>query len=169
MKIAASNVTFNCNGFNITNNVTNTTYGILVNGSLNNITIQNCPLVTNYSYGIYIYQSNASAIVNSTAFNDTLVGMDFNSSSNDTITNSTGFSTSGYGFYLNAAQNSLFVNATGSSTSGYGVYIQSSSNFTIINSTGSSNSQVGIALHPAPTKRSRTQPGTPTPATASSC
>ncbi len=146
VKIAASNVTYNCNGFSITNNVTGTTYGILVNGSLNNITIENCPMVTNYSYGIYVYQSNNSNIINSTAFNDTLVGIDINSSSNDTITNSTGFSPSGYGFYLNATINSLFVNATGSSTSGYGIYIQSSSNFTLINSTGSSNSQAGIVL-----------------------
>jgi parallel beta-helix repeat protein len=147
VKIAASNVTLNCNGFNITNNATNgTTYGVLLNGSISNVTIENCPGVSNYTYGIYIYNSNNSNIINSKAFNDSLVGMDFNSSSNDTITNSSGFSASGFGFYLNATINSRFVNVTASSTSGYGVYIQSSANFTIINSTGSSSSQAGIVL-----------------------
>ncbi len=147
VKIAASNVTYNCNGFNITNNATvGTTYGILVNGSLSNVTIQNCPLVTNYSYGIYVYQSNASAIVNSTAYNDSLVGIDLNSSSNCSITNSTGFSPSGYGLYLNVTRNSFFNNSIGVSISGYGLSIQSSSNFTLINSTGTSNSQAGIIM-----------------------
>ncbi len=147
VKIAASNVTLNCNGFSITNNGTNgTTYGILLNGSISNVTIENCPGVSNYTYGIYVYNSNHSNIFNSTAFNNSFVGMDFNSSSNDTITNSTGSATSGFGLYLNATTNSQFVNVTGSAISGYGIYIQSSANFTITNSTGSSSSQAGIVL-----------------------
>ena len=42
--IAASNVIFDCAGYNITNNGTaGTTYGILLNGSLTNVTVQKLP------------------------------------------------------------------------------------------------------------------------------
>ncbi|MDD5340376.1 MAG: S8 family serine peptidase, partial [Candidatus ainarchaeum sp.] len=65
VKIAASNVVFDCNGFNMTDNGTSSTgtsYGILVNGSLTNVTVRNCQ-VSNYSYGVFINASNNSNFI----------------------------------------------------------------------------------------------------------
>ena len=169
VKIAASNVIFDCNGYNITDNsIKGTTYGILINGSLKNVTLRNCPNISNYGYGIYVYQSNNTNITNSAVYNDTLAGIDlassnntiiknviastpnvnFNiiSSSNDTFTNTVTNSV-GMGFYIASNSNEeTFINTSGISNGLQGYYLTSSSNNTFINSTGASNSMEGIYL-----------------------
>jgi hypothetical protein len=71
VKITSSDVIFDCAGFNITNDGTaGTTYGILLNGSLSNVTIMNCPSISGYTDGIFILNSSAT-ITNSTSKNNT--------------------------------------------------------------------------------------------------
>ena len=130
IKIASSDVIFNCNGYNITNNGTaGTTRAIILNGSLTNVTVLNCPGLSGYSYGLETFQSNESTFRNITAFNNSLYGLYVAASHynlfqlslfyNNTV--SGGLSTSGTGnTYLN---NSFFNNTN------YGFYLQSSSNY----------------------------------------
>ena len=87
VKIASSNVVFDCQGYNITNNgTTGTTYGILLNGSLTNVTVRNCPVISNYTYGVYAYQSNNSVFTNDSAYNGS-IGFNIVISYNNTIAN----------------------------------------------------------------------------------
>ena len=90
VKIAVSNVVFDCNGFNVTNNGTaGTTYGVLLNSSVSNVTVKNCPGISGYSYGIYAYQSSGNTLTNNTAYNNSKVGFNLVSSSGNVIANST--------------------------------------------------------------------------------
>ena len=70
IRINSSNVAFDCNGFNISGNGSQTA-GIAVNGSatspLTNITIKNCPMIFNYSNGVVIQYANLSVIQNVTS------------------------------------------------------------------------------------------------------
>jgi len=88
VKIASSNVVYDCNGYNITNNGTaGTTYGVLLNGSLTNVTVQNCARVSNYTSGVYVYQSNRTVIRNVTVENTSSNGISVYESVNCTILN----------------------------------------------------------------------------------
>ncbi|MFH1260468.1 MAG: right-handed parallel beta-helix repeat-containing protein [Candidatus Micrarchaeota archaeon] len=75
LKITTSNVAISCEGYNISNNgTTGTTFGILINGTVdmqyNNITIENCPNISVYTYGVYSSFANVT-LSNSTIFNNT--------------------------------------------------------------------------------------------------
>jgi parallel beta-helix repeat protein len=116
--INASNVVFNCNGYTITNNGTaGTTYGVLLDGPLTNVTLENCPDISDYSYGAYAYLSNHSQLSNITAFNNTQDGFYLNSSSNDTLANDTAYGNPGGVYVANSTSNSIsggnFTNNTG--------------------------------------------------------
>ena len=142
VKIAASNVIFDCNGYNITNNgVSGTTYGILLNGSISNVTVQNCPSVSGYTFGIYVYQSDHNNITNSTAINDTTSGIYLYSSHYDTLINSIGSSNVNPGIYVYSSSNNNFINSVGTTTTpGYGILLQlDSNNNNFINTTGISS------------------------------
>jgi|GEM_PF-6268452 len=57
VKITASNVTFDCNGYSITNNGTGgQTFGILLVSDLTNVTVKNCQGVSGYTDDIYSIQ-----------------------------------------------------------------------------------------------------------------
>ena len=75
IKIASDNVDFSCNGFNITNNGTATAAGIVVNGSAavdyENVTIRDCPDITEYWAGIYIHDTINNTVTNTTTRNNT--------------------------------------------------------------------------------------------------
>jgi len=106
VKIIASNLVFDCNGYSITNNGTGgTTYGILLNGSKTNVTVKNCAGISGYSDGVYIYSSNFSNFTNIRAFNNTQAGF-YASSSTYNVFTSNNASGNGYeGFFLNANSN----------------------------------------------------------------
>jgi uncharacterized repeat protein (TIGR01451 family) len=88
VKITASNVDYDCNGFNITDNGTaGTTFGIEVNGSLTNVTIRNCPGISQYTQAIRVHESNNSAVTNVTLFNNS-VGVEVSTGNNVTINGS---------------------------------------------------------------------------------
>ncbi|MBI5227157.1 right-handed parallel beta-helix repeat-containing protein, partial [Candidatus Micrarchaeota archaeon] len=140
IKIAVSNVTFDCNGYNITNDLSGTTYGILLNGSSTNISVKNCPLISNYTTGIYVYQTNASVFDNNTMSNNS-IGISLTDSYQNNITNTLAAFSLNYGFSLSGGSNNLLQNNNATNTSSYGFLAASSStdnlflNNTAINST----------------------------------
>jgi uncharacterized repeat protein (TIGR01451 family) len=83
VKITSSNVTFDCKGFNITNNVAGTTNGIAIAGSLANVTIKNC-VISNYTNGINLQSANRSNITNNTI--NTRIGIRLSGSGNNSVT-----------------------------------------------------------------------------------
>jgi parallel beta-helix repeat protein len=105
VKITASDVVFDCDGHSITNNGTaGTTYGILLDGPISNVTVQNCYGISGYSYAADAYESNSSLFTNDTA------------------------SDSDYGFYLQSSNNDDLTGNTANGNSQYGVYLQKSNN-----------------------------------------
>ncbi|MDD5340060.1 MAG: right-handed parallel beta-helix repeat-containing protein, partial [Candidatus ainarchaeum sp.] len=126
VKIAASNVVFDCAGFSITNNGTaGTTYGILLNGSLTNVTVRNCRNVSQYTTGVYAYQSNNTTVANSNAYNNSNTGFYLDSSNNNTLANNTAI-LSGTGFRLVASSGN---NITGNAAYNGSPGVQSNGNF----------------------------------------
>ena len=147
IKIAASNVVFDCMGYNITNNAACTTHGILLNNSLTNVTVRNC-VVSNYTNGIYVYQSNSSRFVNNSANSNTQYGiyLDTSSYNNLTSNNASLNAYSGILLYPSSSYNTL-ANNTASSNTFYGIYLTSSSNYNNLTSnTINSNNLSGVFL-----------------------
>ncbi len=117
VKIIASDVVFDCAGYNITAVARpnmNSTFGILLNGSLNNVTIENCGGISNYTEGIYVYQSNNTNITNSTAYGNGDAGLLMNSSNSTSVDTST-FANNTFGIYM---ENDLSNAFTGNSITG---------------------------------------------------
>jgi len=106
IKIASSNVDFSCNGFNITNNGTLDAAAILINGSdsqnYTNVTIRDCPSISLYEKGAYIYNSTQDTIQNVSAHNNTEAGIRLSGSSNNTLTNNSATNNGINGFYFTA-------------------------------------------------------------------
>gem|GEM_PF-3558816 len=141
VKIAASNVVFDCNGYNITNNgTTGTTRGIMTNGSLDNVTVRNCPGISEYTYGADIYATNNSFVSNITFFNLSY-GIRLISGYNNTIWNTTAYNISDNGFYLylNEKNSTIEDSFAHECLSGF-VIAYSSANNTIRNSRAYNNS-----------------------------
>ncbi|MBU0586650.1 right-handed parallel beta-helix repeat-containing protein, partial [Candidatus Micrarchaeota archaeon] len=70
IKINVSNVDLDCTGYSITNNGTpGTTYGVLLNSGLTNITLKNCSGISGYTYGFHAQDSNHT-FFNSRLFNN---------------------------------------------------------------------------------------------------
>ena len=174
VKIAASNVVYDCNGYNITNNGTLGAIGILLNSSLTNVTVKNCPKVSGYDYGIYAYVSDGNRITNNTVMNTTYYGIMLHASSNNNVTdnnafnqrtgffvtqgtgnilannNATNNSDAGFFFQLNSDRNNLTGNYAQNTTNlsspyGYGFYLGSCNNNTL-NGNKAYNNVRGIAL-----------------------
>ena len=150
--IASSNVDFSCAGYNITNNGTLDAAGILINGSASlnytNVTIRDCPAVSGYEKGVYIYQSSSDAIRNSTAFNNTDHGFYLYNSSNNTLANNTAFNNTLQGFflYLSSNRNTLANNtAYGNGNRGFYLYVGSSYN-SLTSNTAYGNGNRGFYL-----------------------
>ncbi|MFA5187591.1 MAG: right-handed parallel beta-helix repeat-containing protein, partial [Patescibacteria group bacterium] len=96
IKIASSDVAFDCQGYSITGTDNSTpTFGIAINGSsgtpLTNITIRNCP-VSNFTYGIYGEYSDLVTIINATAYGHNETGIYLAYSSNASLANDTAYS-----------------------------------------------------------------------------
>ncbi|MEM2989682.1 MAG: right-handed parallel beta-helix repeat-containing protein, partial [Halobacteria archaeon] len=146
IKIATSNVLFDCAGYNITDNGTAavyTTYGILLNGSLTNVTVRNCPSVSNYTYGIWVHQSENSTITNSTSHNNTRAGVYLFGSSGINITNIGAHNNSNYGIYLYAGGSNRIENSSASGSPD-GFYINASSSNTLSSNLAYNNSHAGF-------------------------
>jgi parallel beta-helix repeat protein len=90
VKIAASDVVYDCNGYDIYSGifVAAGSHGILLNASAQNVTVKNCTLVSGYTYGVHVFNSDNNLLANITTFNST-EGFRISSSINNTIANST--------------------------------------------------------------------------------
>ena len=115
IKVASSDVVFDCKGYNITNNATENASGVSINGSTtiayNNVTIRNCQNISNYTYGLYVYNSTNSIIYNNTFLNNTY-GVSLNSFyygifEKNTINYSTSQSVALSSYYTNFTNNYL--------------------------------------------------------------
>ncbi|MFH1393965.1 MAG: right-handed parallel beta-helix repeat-containing protein [Candidatus Micrarchaeota archaeon] len=139
VKIAASNVDFSCNGYNITNNATgggaSPSRAIMVNGSYANVTIRDCPYLWNYSYDIELYQANMGRIINTSAVNGTY-GFYLVSAIYTSIINSTVYDLGTHGIFVSAGSNyANLSNNTVYNIGSNGIYFGSSHNSTIANNT----------------------------------
>jgi hypothetical protein len=106
VKIVSNDVVFDCNNFRISNNGTGgTTYGILVTNTSRNVSVFNCPGVSQYEYGVEVYLSNNTKFVNLITNNNSGSGFIALNSSNNTVTNAIGFG--------NGVDTFAFVNTNG--------------------------------------------------------
>jgi parallel beta-helix repeat protein len=139
VKIAASDVILDCNGYSITGSGSSNTYGVLLNGSLTNVTVKNCPGISGYSSGIYVYQSSGNLFYNNTVFNNTY-GIQLETSSGNNLTNNTARNTT-RGFYLRSSANNLLADnvAYNSTDSGFFLIFLASNNNLIANNTAYNN------------------------------
>ncbi|MFA5187206.1 MAG: right-handed parallel beta-helix repeat-containing protein [Patescibacteria group bacterium] len=139
--INASNVDWDCSGNTIINDGTDTSFGVYVNGPLSNITIRNCPNVSGYVYGAYVYNSTGVSVRNVTA------GGSFQSAfaspySPVLFDNDTAYG-SGNGFYVTTGNNVTNCAAAGNN---YGYYLDGplSTGIRFINDTAALSGNYGF-------------------------
>ncbi|MFH0737175.1 MAG: right-handed parallel beta-helix repeat-containing protein, partial [Candidatus Micrarchaeota archaeon] len=136
VKINASDVVFDCDGYNITNNGTaGTTYGILLFGPLTNVTVRDCQNVSGYAYGIFAYRSNLSILTNITTANNSEAGFYLDLGYDNNLTNDISQDNAKHGFYLNGSANNTLADNLASSNSLAGYYLMSSDNNSFQNDT----------------------------------
>ena len=149
VNIAASNVVYDCNGYNISNNGTLVSYGIFVNSSYSNITIQNCPRIYYYyfdsdSAGIMLYRAQNISIRNVTLFRNS-DGLNIYRGKNITIFYSFAINNSDNGFYAEATNLSNFNNNYAYNNTDYGFLIGGTGN-TIRRAISHGNGGTGIRV-----------------------
>jgi parallel beta-helix repeat protein len=147
VKITASDVVWDCNGFGITNNDTaGAKSGIMLSGPISNVTLKNCPVITGYAYGVYAHQSNRSAFTNNTA-NFDYAGFRFNYSSHNLIEGNNAHHNTQSGFELsNSYNNTIVGNNASNATSWGGIYLNYASNSTLANNTAFGNGASAIRI-----------------------
>ncbi len=116
VEIASSNVVFDCAGHSINaGGASGTTFGIFLN-TVGNVTVKNCPGISNYTDGIYVYQSANSVFTNDNAsgnaFGFYMVGSEFDQFSNDTASDN-GYS--GFEFTNGSVDNTITHSVLGGS------------------------------------------------------
>ncbi|MFH1393588.1 MAG: right-handed parallel beta-helix repeat-containing protein [Candidatus Micrarchaeota archaeon] len=120
LRVAANDVTIDCDGYSITNNGAAFASGIQVDGvtatSYNNITIMNCPNISVYTNsGVYVDYTGNSTIRNVTSYGNTQNGFYLDESHNNSISNCTAHSNNNRGFLIwnsdsNNVSNSISFN-----------------------------------------------------------
>ncbi len=156
IRISAPNVSVNCNGYDITGNLTTgATAGIAAqsgdNSRLANVTVRNCPSISNYSAGIYLRNVSEGNIVNVTSHDNRLVsgvGYLLYYSPNVNFTNTAAANGYTYGYYINLGSNNVrIVNSTARNSTNIGFYFSSSvSDAYITDSVAYNNNGTGILL-----------------------
>ncbi|MFH0738140.1 MAG: right-handed parallel beta-helix repeat-containing protein [Candidatus Micrarchaeota archaeon] len=149
IKIASSDVVFDCDGYDIVDNGTlDQHFGIQVNGtitdSLKNITIRNCPSIANYSIGIGIYGANETNVSGVTVLNSSGSGISFTDSYGCSLTSNAVDISGGFGFTLCTdayAENNVAVGSIN-----LGGFFVGTTNATLINNTAHSHFGSGFTL-----------------------
>ncbi len=143
VKIAASNVLFDCNGHSITGtDSADVAYGVVINGSAANVTVQNC-VVSNYTIGISNWYSSYDRFLNDTAYNNSENGIAILASPYSIIANSTSFNNSNDGI-VTTSQNSAINHNTAYNNMGIAGISVEASNVTCTGNTAYSNTGPGI-------------------------
>lgn len=146
VKIASSNVILDCDGYSITNNGTGgLTHGIVSNGTFTNVTVRNCPDISDYTRGLYYYQTSNSYILNSSAYDNAYNGFVIDRFSNNNLIEDCHTAGSGYyGFYMS---NSDYNNITGCSSNENimrGFWLQNSDYNRVVDSVADNNTVAGF-------------------------
>ncbi|MBU0527357.1 right-handed parallel beta-helix repeat-containing protein [Candidatus Micrarchaeota archaeon] len=149
IKIASNDVVFDCNGFNITNNGTSNSTAFAINGSLSvdytNVTIQNCPSITNYSFGAYLYASTEDVIDNVTIYDTVLDSIYFLNMTYSNVTSSTLYnSAEGDGVSVDQGSNNVFRENIAYNNYENGIYLEDSPDNQVLNNTVYFNNDVGV-------------------------
>ncbi len=142
--ITSSNVSLDCGGFSITNNGTNGSTAAILVENANNVTVKNCPVLTQYTDGIYSYAMSNSTVSNLTAFNNTYDGLSMVLGFNNTVTGLTVF---------NSTQGIDLTLSSNNTVSGNDIFNASNIGILVISASGNSltannvsNSSIGIEL-----------------------
>ncbi|MFH0738139.1 MAG: right-handed parallel beta-helix repeat-containing protein [Candidatus Micrarchaeota archaeon] len=132
--INSSDVVFDCNGFNITDDSGSlTSVGVLIDGDpasqLTNVTVRNCPAIRRYVSGIFLDYANDSFILNNTVY-DSGDGFESSGGSNNAFIGNMAHNSSGRGFLIsNSDSNTIaYNNANTSGTDGFFLAIASNNN-----------------------------------------
>jgi len=150
--ISSSDVLFDCNGHSILNDGTPSAYGIVLNDSVSNVTVRNCPSVSGYDYGVYAYQSSDSVLSNITAQSNSQYGFYDFSGTGNRLNNDTAYGNIRYGFYLDGSSgdNLSGDNSSGNpgdiSYQGTGFYLDSANGNVLADNTAGDNPGYGFYL-----------------------
>ena len=148
--IRASDVIYDCNGYNITGSGILNSSGILVGdgvSTFSNVTVKNCPGLTGYPYGMFTKNLTNGNITNNSAYSNTGYGIYLSTSSNNLLTHNTAYQNSQSGINIAIGSNSnTLINNTAYSNTYHGIVLPVNSNNTLINNTAYSNPQYGIYL-----------------------
>ncbi|MEM4215827.1 MAG: right-handed parallel beta-helix repeat-containing protein, partial [Candidatus Anstonellales archaeon] len=151
----ASNIYLNCSGYNITGNIyddENKTYAIMTNG-FENISIINCPNLTNYSFGIYVNGTKNATINNVTSYKNTDSGIGIvDNSSQIEISNTTLPFNGENGIFINSSSqvnvySTEIYNNPYSTIFNIGIYSLNSSRILISNASIYNHSAYGILAY----------------------
>ncbi|MCI0503104.1 Ig-like domain-containing protein, partial [Candidatus Micrarchaeota archaeon] len=148
VKIASSDVVFDCAGYSITNNGTNNAAGIVINGSLSvdytNVTIMNCPSVAGYTEGVYLHHSSGGAVQNSTALSG-LDGFRLYYADDNELSDNTAYNNSRSGFLLTESNGNELADDYAYDNGQFGFIASSSANNSFQNGIAS-NSSIGFYM-----------------------
>ena len=146
VKIGASNVLFDCNGFSVAGDGSATTsYGIALNSSATNVTVQNCPSVQGYTTGVEASGVNGTILSNITSANNGQ-GFFLNSTGNNTFIFDVATNNSGSGFTITTGSNSVVSQSNSTNNNGYGFSITSGDNLYLPIDLASGNNGFGYSV-----------------------
>jgi len=139
------NITFDCQGHYI-NGDGSTGYGIYLNDSSNNNTIQNCN-ITGFYDGLYLYSSSNNTLTNITANSNIFAGFYLYSSSNNTLTDITANSNNRGLYIYSTSNNNTFTDIISNNNSLEGIKLEESSNNIFLNAISQENSYWDIHIY----------------------
>ncbi|MCX6709085.1 MAG: right-handed parallel beta-helix repeat-containing protein [Candidatus Woesearchaeota archaeon] len=148
VRLTASNIHLDCNGYTITGQNASNSHGIITY-AVQNVTVKNCN-VQNFTYGITMNYTNDSIIQNNTIFYYTRYGIDLRvDDNNNTIINNTVSKSRIYGFTVDGGSNSYnkFIDNVAHDNSG-GFDLANAPFTNLTNNTAYDNSNDGIAIGP---------------------
>ena len=132
--IAASNVVYDCNGYNITNNGTSNARGFYIHSGYTNVTVKNCAGISGYTYGIYSPSSTSNYFLNNTIITNTADGIYLSNSDYTTIAGSFIVNNTAKGIrILSGSDNVVIENSTLYGNDEDGIYIDSSNYINVTN------------------------------------
>ncbi|MBN2122559.1 right-handed parallel beta-helix repeat-containing protein [Candidatus Micrarchaeota archaeon] len=149
--IQASDVSIDCNGYNISNNGTSDAAGIAANGTASstytNITIKNCPSIDGYFSQVILNHTANGSIQNVSAHNSAAVGVYLIYTSGTNLTNSTFYDVD-YGAYIYKSNSTFVANTTAYAIGTMGILLENSSYCTVAeNMVHNCSTYGGIAMY----------------------
>ena len=141
-----NNKTFDCRGHTIDGDDSGTDNGIYLEGKTNN-TIRNCT-ITDFSYGLQLYSSSSSTVVNNTVTSNSHTGIYLFYTRSTLVSKNTANLNTYYGILLrNSYSNNTLTDNTANLNGDTGIFVYSSSNNNnIIGNTVLNNTEDGLYL-----------------------